>query len=307
MAEKGVLLMAFGGPEKSEEIEPFVRRVMEGRKLPEIALARIVSKYRRIGGASPLPAIVRRQAQLLAEELHRRGFAWAVKVGMGYWRPEIEEALQELEREGVEEVATISLSPYESSFTTGLYRQKLTRYQPQRKNFRILPAPMWHRHPLYIRVLCRLMAEALPEEVRREEVALVFSAHSLPVSGNGKERVYVQQLEETVELVLQESRRQWGSVTLAFQSRNRGRRIWLEPDTGEVLRELAAKGWRRVLLVPLGFTCDHVETLYDIDVEIKQIALEAGMEFYRAGVLNTAPEFIAMLADLSQKVLAGKM
>ncbi|OGR59188.1 MAG: ferrochelatase [Elusimicrobia bacterium GWA2_69_24] len=295
-----VLLVAFGGPEKPEDIRPFLQIVTAGRRIPSERLETVARHYEVIGGRSPLNEATRRQAEALCAALARAGRGEPVFVGMRNWHPFLHETLAEMRDGGCRRALGIILSAFQTEASWGRYmadvaaaRDKVGADAPE-----VAYAPGWADHPLFIAALADRAAAALarvaPE--RRGSAHLLFTAHSVPAT-MAAGSPYVAQFEgaaRRVATLLGHAR--W---SLAYQSRSGSPRdSWLEPDIAEALRALGKDGARDVVVVPLGFVCDHVEVLYDLDVEARQVAEEAGMAFQRAGTVSDHPSFIAMLADL---------
>lgn len=299
---RGVLLMAFGGPDSLEAVEPFMTNIMGGRKPPAALVSKVVERYKLIGGKSPLPEITRDQARNVEGRLKAAGENCRVLVGMRNWHPFIGEALQQMVDEGIEQVVGVSLSPHYSRVSTGAYAQAIDQELSRLgRKLHVKMAGDWFEHPLFIEALAERANEALAgfSPDRRGEVQVIFSAHSLPVSHIQEGDPYVEQLQATIAaLVKRLGIRDWH---LGYQSKGGGQGAWLGPEVEEVLDTLAAQGKYNVLLVPVGFTCDHIETLYDIDIAIKEHARSKGMNFARAMALNTSPKFMEALADIVRR------
>lgn len=293
---KGVLLLAFGTADSIETIEPFLRNVLKGRPVTEEMVRRARERYGRIGGRSPLLDITGDQARALETELNKNGKQYAVYVGMRYWHPYIKDTIREMWADNIEEATAIIMAAHSSRAATGGYRYdvedalKTTGGIPELRYLRD-----WHTHPLYVEGLAENIIGALPGLPPKEKVLTIFSAHSLPVPTSSGDP-YVEKLKETIEEVIKRTGRM--DHRLAFQSKGGGRMEWLGPEVETVMEEAKAAGKEGVLLVPLGFVSDHVETLYDIDVVFKEKAASLGLEFKRTASLNTTDKFINMLAGL---------
>ncbi|MDA8234853.1 MAG: ferrochelatase [Clostridia bacterium] len=310
MKLKGVLIMGFGGPDSQEAIEPFMTRVMGGRQPSPELLAKIKARYDLIGGKSPLVEITMAQAKALEEALQNHG-NYRVYVGMCNWQPYIGAALEQMVRDGVDEACAISISPHRSRITTDSYEQELADAfaklgsEPaiNRKFEEIALAGDWYDHPLFIGALALNAEEVLKKLPQREKVHVIFSAHSLPVSYVEGENAdpYARQVEATVAALAP----RLGDINwrLAYQSKGGGQGQWLGPTVEEVLDQLAAQGTKDVLVVPIGFAGEHIETLYDIDIDQRQHAEALGLNFHRSPALNTSPKFIEALADMVRKTI----
>lgn len=288
----GVLLLAFGGPETLDDVAPFMERLM-GRTPPPELIERVQERYRLIGGGSPLPAITRRQADAIENELGSDDFR--VFVGMHYSHPLIADSVLQMASAGIERAVALSLSPHSSRVSSAAYLEEVCRATAKAADApAFLFIESWHTERRYL--------DAVAEKVRvglagfgdaGDDVEVIFSAHSLPARYIDDGDPYVDQIGETVAGVLE----RLGGVSwrLAYQSRGHGTGDWLGPDVATVMEEMAAAGAARVLVVPIGFVSDHVETLYDIDVVMRDKAESCGLGFRRAESLNTTPAFIEAL------------
>lgn len=305
---RAVLLLAFGGPESLEEIPAFLENLTGRRPAPALVES-VAERYRLVGGRSPLPAATRAQARALEEELRAEGNPMPVYVGMRYARPAVAEALAAMAAAGLRRVAAISLAPYRARVSTGAYEDEVRAALGQ-MDPAVCPevrfARDWHLHPGFIAALAERLEEgmaAFPPE-RRSRVPVVFTAHSLPAEHVRQGDPYVDQIRATIAaLIGRVGPLNW---RLAYQSRGAGGGEWLGPQVEEVLEELAAAGEKEVLLDPIGFVADHMETLYDNDVLHRRRAEELGLRFARCACLNTAPAFIAALADIARRTLADE-
>jgi ferrochelatase len=300
----GVLLMAHGGPSSPEEVEPFLQKLL-GRGVPAQRLRDAKRRYRLIGGGSPLLEITLRQARALEESLKAEDGGGRVYVGMRHWHPFIAESLGEIINDGIHRVVALSLSPYQSAMSTEQYEQELGRaIAASGRGIEVSVAEGWHVHPLFLQAWAERVKEGLmqfPAEVR-QRVHVIFSAHSLPKRAIAEDP-YVEQLEATIRGVVGIT----GSLPwrLAFQSGRSKRVEWLKPEVSTVLRELIRGGHREVLIAPVGFVADNVETLYDIDILYKQQAEEMGMSLRRSPCLNDSRRFIQALSSIVREHLMG--
>jgi ferrochelatase len=289
-----VLLLAHGSPESLDDVPEFVRHITGGRPLPEAILEEVRYRYSRIG-KSPLTEITMAQAQEVQREL-----GLPVYVGMRNWKPFVAEAVRQMLNAGVEQVLAICLAPQNSSTSVGLYKKALFAEMPQDISVRFVEA--WHDHPLLIQAF----AEKL-EPVWRQACAetgapvpVIFTAHSVPTRTIAAGDPYDQQAKETARLV--GSRIQGLSRELqyfAFQSQGMSGGPWLGPTVENVIVELRKKGSQAVIVAPIGFVCDHVDVLYDVDIAFKQFAQEQALRFWRTESLNVSPTFISALAQLA--------
>lgn len=316
MSEKtAVLLLQMGGPDSLDAVEPFLLNLFSDRDIIRLgpaflqpALARWIARrrapkveaqYERIGGKSPIRERTEAQARALEERL---GSGYRCFVAMRYWRPSTIEALAAVKREGISRIVALPLYPHYSLATTGSSINELKRVLDQAgAEFSVSFLEDFHDHPLYVSALAGTIAEGLAGFPAGEPVEVLFSAHSLPVSFIERGDPYLCQVRETVRLVM--GFFHGTPHRLAFQSKA-GPVKWLEPSTEAAIAELAGEGCRNLLVVPVSFVCDHIETLYEIDVTYASLAKEAGIgSFRRAPALNTSPLFIDSLAELVRKAL----
>ena len=304
-----VLVIAFGGPTKPEEIRPFLANVLQGVPVPPGRLDEVAHHYEEVGGRSPINELTFRQAKALAELLDREGPRLPVYVGMRYWHPLASEAVEQMMRDGVRRAVGLIMAAHDSGAASwGKYVNAVTKALEAAGPVapRVEYAPACSNHPDFIAAVAeqvRLQLEEIPSE-RRDGTPLVFTAHSIP-SSMAAVSPYVQQLQDSCRLVAKVlGRARW---SLAYQSRSGDpRQPWLEPDVSDVLRELSAEGCRSVVLAPIGFVCDHVEVLFDLDLEAKALADSLGIELRRASTVNDHPLYIRALADMvRQRVLQG--
>lgn len=297
---KGILLLSFGGPDSLAAVEPFMTSIMGGRKPPAPLVERMVERYRLIGGKSPLPEVMRQQAQLIEQELNTERQTYRCYVGTLHWHPLIKDTLVNMVQDGVSEAVALSLSPYVAGVTNGAYTEAIESARAE------LDLPLkftfpgsWYDHPLLIEALADNLSAALErfDPVSRSAVEIIFSAHSLPQAHIAGGDPYLTQLEGSIAaLVAKTGLKNW---QLAFQSKGGGHGKWLGPEVEAVMDKLAAQGKKDVLVVPIGFTTDHIETLYDIDVAQKNHAAALGLNFQRAAALNTSAKFIHVLSDVA--------
>jgi protoporphyrin/coproporphyrin ferrochelatase len=295
-----VLLVAFGGPTAPHEIRPFLEIVTRGRGIPAERLEEVAHHYEAMpGGRSPLAELTFAQARALQESLARSGPALPVFVGMRNWHPFLHETLAEMTGKGARRALAIILSPLRTEASWDRYMQDVGE---ARASVAGAPevgfAPAWFERPRFVAAVADRARAALDEVPAdaRASTPLVFTAHSVPVA-MAAVSPYVSDLTAAVRAV---SRRlghaQW---SIAYQSRSGSpRQPWLEPDVNDVLRRLSGEGKRHAVVVPIGFVCDHVEVLYDLDVEARRVAADMGLELHRAAAVNDHPEFVAMLAEL---------
>jgi len=291
-----VAMLAFGGPGETAEIGPFLEAMTGVAPGPE-TLGAVASRYEAIGGGSPLPELTGRQAAALeAAMVAELGVGVRVRPGFLYGRPSVADCLAGLDPR---DTVVLPMSPYESRYTSGAYRTALAA--AGRGELTVIDG--WFADARYLGAVTHRVHEAL-DGADTSEVAVLFTAHSLPVETVAEGDPYVDQLQQAIARLLPTLTP--GDWRLAFQSKGRHGGAWLEPEAASAVRDLAADGWRTLAVVPLGFVADNLETLYDLDVELRAVAETSGMEFRRVPALNDAPSFIQALADIVIERLAHR-
>jgi ferrochelatase len=301
------LLISFGGPTKPEEIRPFLANVAAGRRIPRERIEEVAGHYELIGGSSPLNELTFLQAERLRAVLEREGTALPVFVGMRNWRPYLRETLGEMAAKGLRRALGIILSPFQTEASWDRYKGDVAEARaavgPAAPE--VVYAPPWFDHQRFIETMADRAGAALGKvpEVERQATPIIFTAHSVP-GAMADASLYVEQFTTTARLVA--SRIGHSRWMPAYQSRSGDPADpWLEPDIAEAIKTLAAEGSRQVVVVPIGFVCDHVEILYDLDVEAKALAEGVGVRFHRALAANDHPSFIEMLADLVRRAVSA--
>ena len=295
-----VLLLAFGGPTRPEEIRPFLDNVLRGRPVPQERYESVVQHYIEVGGSSPLGRLTGAQAEGLRGLLRRDGPDLPVFVGMRHWHPYINDTLGAMAGRGLRRAIGIVLAAHPSQASGEAYFRAVS--EAQRRVGPNAPAVEfvdgWYEHPLFIEALAgrlRASRERVPKD-RRDQASLLFTAHSIPVAMSD-EAGYEKALRRTADLVADAAGA--GDWKLVYQSRSgSSSEIWLEPDVCEAIAEEARRGASDVVVAPIGFVSDHVEVLYDLDIEAKAAALEYGLGFHRAGTPGDQPTFARLLATL---------
>jgi protoporphyrin/coproporphyrin ferrochelatase len=299
-AVDSVLLVAFGGPTARHEIRPFLEIVTRGRGIPAGRLEEVAHHYEQMpDGRSPLAELTFAQARGLEQALTQAGPALPVFVGMRNWHPFLHETLAEMAGKGARRSLGIILSPFRTEASWERYMQDVAEARPRvARAPEVGFAPAWFEYPRFVAAVADRTRAALGEipEDARASTPVVFTAHSVPVA-MAEASPYVSDLTAAARAVARRlGHARW---SVAYQSRSGSpRESWLEPDVTSVLRRLAADGERHAVVVPIGFVCDHVEVLYDLDVEARRVAAAAGLSLHRAAAVNDHPEFITMLADL---------
>lgn len=297
---QAILLIAFGGPTSPDEIRPFLARVTQGIPIPPERLEEVAHHYEAVGGKSPLNEITFRQAKSLEKLLAAQGSPLPVYAGMRNSPPFFSETLHRMVSDGVRNALGFILSSHRTEASWERYRKNIAdaRAELGAKAPAVDYCAGWHDHPLFIQTWAELIDTAFTGigADRRKSTPLLFTAHSLPVPMAARSP-YVEQIETSARLTAERlDHRRW---SLAYQSRSgRPSDPWLEPDIGAALRKLAAEGCREVVVAPIGFVCDHVEVLYDLDIEARKIANDSNLTMVRASCPNDHPTFIRMIAEV---------
>ena len=312
MPKRAVLLLAHGTPETVEQIPEYLRNVVSGRPLPQAVVEEIQHRYAQIGH-SPLTEITFAQARLVEAELAAAGQAVPVYVGMRNWRPYIPEVVRQMRADGIEEAAVICMAPQNSRTSVGLYRRAV---EAEAGDLRIDFTPGWAQHPLLADAFAERLRPALAKLTKEVggPVPVLFTAHSVPTRtveapaadadagkrmwpGQGVDP-YAEEARHTAELVaarVPEIPRWW----FAFQSQGASGGPWLGPSVEETLDRIAAEGVKALILQPIGFLCDHVEILFDVDILFREYAIKKHVRLKRPESLNASVTLAKAVADLA--------
>lgn len=291
----GVLVMAYGGPNNIDEVEPYLLDVRNYRPTSPEIVHEVRERYREIGGRSPIRERTQAQADALQAALDKDGSQFKVFVGMRHWQPFIKDSLAEMSAMGIDRMVGLVMAPHYSRMSVGAYFKKI---EEAHMPMEIAPVDHWHLLPGYLEALTGRVKAALerfPAEVRAS-VPVIFTAHSLPERILSWNDPYPNELCATVEAVA--GRLGGQPYAFAYQSAAISNEPWLGPDAGKIIQGYAAEGKKHVLIAPVGFVCEHVEVLYDVDIVFKKQAEALGMQLERIDMLNTAPEMINGLASL---------
>jgi ferrochelatase len=294
-----ILLLAHGSPDSPADVPEFMRYITGGRPVPDSVIQEVAHRYSLIG-KSPLTAITLEQAEGLKNKL-----GLPVYVGMRNWKPFIADTVKQMMADGVEQVVAICLAPQNSSTSVGLYRKALMAELKLGIGLQFVES--WHDHPL----LVQAFAERL-EPVWRQAgdevgapVPVIFTAHSVPMRTIQAGDPYEKQAKETAKLVGAKVAGLGPELQhFAFQSQGMSGGPWLGPTVESAMLELKRQGYPGVVIAPIGFVCDHVEVLYDVDIGFREFANEQGLKLWRPESLNASPTFIAALAKLAATELA---
>ena len=323
----GVLLLNLGGPERIQDVKPFLYNLFsdpEIIRLPVAAMQKpfawLISSlrsgksqqaYRSIGGGSPLRRITKQQARELQSNLRQNGVDATSYVAMRYWHPFTESAVADLKADGVDQVVVLPLYPHFSISTSGSSFRELQRLRNTDPAFSRLPIRCirsWYDHPGYIQALANLIAREILACEDPATAHIFFSAHGVPKSYvEDAGDPYQLEIVACSKLILEQLRQQLGHsnpFTLAYQSRV-GPVEWLKPYTEDALQELGEQGVKDLVVVPISFVSEHIETLEEIDIDYRELATTAGVKnFRRVPALDTDPAFIAALTDLVEQAMA---
>jgi protoporphyrin/coproporphyrin ferrochelatase len=304
MPEKeAVLLLAHGSPEKAEDVPEFMRNITSGRPISAEAMKEVEHRYGLIG-SSPLLKHTRTQAEGL-----ERLASLPVYIGMRNWHPFIKATVEQMIADGITRAAAICLAPHNSRTSVGLYKKVAVAEAGNRIKLEFVES--WHDHPLLTLAFAEKLSPAWKQvsQSAKAKVPVIFTAHSVPKRTIEDGDPYEAQAKETAALVaarVPEIGAAASGWKFAFQSQGMSGGEWLGPTVEDTILQLKAAGHRALLVQPIGFVCDHVEVLYDIDIAFKEFAHEQGMTLERTESLNGSTTFAAALADLARKALAQK-
>jgi protoporphyrin/coproporphyrin ferrochelatase len=295
----GVLVMAYGGPNCLEEIPGYLADIRSGRATTPAVLEEITNNYRLIGGKSPLLDLTRQQMESIAAHFDPEQFKFY--IGMRHWSPWIEETIRDMLADGIERAVSIVMAPHYSKLSIAKYQEKIaTGLEMYRGKIDFCHVESYHDAPGLIQALANRVCEGIHRwpEAKRDSVHVIFSAHSLPVRIMKMGDPYDTQLRETARLVAEKAGLREGQWSWSYQSAGRSPEPWLGPQLEEYLPELAKQGIMKVVCIPVGFVCDHVEILYDIDIKAQGVAKALGMRLERPPALSADPLFTDAVADV---------
>jgi protoporphyrin/coproporphyrin ferrochelatase len=297
--KSAILLLAHGSPESPADIPEFMKYITGGRPVPDTVIKEITHRYSLIG-KSPLTEITMRQAEALQSKM-----GLPVYVGMRNWKPFINDAVQQITANGIEKVVAICLAPQNSSTSVGLYSKALA--EERKPGLSVQFVESWHDQPLLIQAFAERLEPVWRQASAEMGSALpvIFTAHSVPMRTIHAGDPYEKQVKETAQLVAQNIAGLTPELRhFAFQSQGMTGGPWLGPTVETVMLEQKRRGHKGVVIAPIGFVCDHVEVLYDIDINFRQFANEQQLKLWRPESLNTSPTFIAALAKLASTRMA---
>ncbi len=301
-ASPAVLLMAYGSPNSLDEVGDYLAQVRGGRAPSPDEVEHLKQRYRRVGGRTPLLRITESQADALEKKLLADGVRARVSFGMKHWHPFVGDVVEKISLDNPPILIGLALAPHYSKLSIGGYEDSVRRgLAKKNSDVQFVMAKSWHTQPSLIKVLSARVSNGLLEMKASEATIVLFTAHSLPLKAVSNEDPYQAQLLETSQLVAKEA-----NVThwdFAFQSASGPPGTWLGPSLKEKISELSNKGIKQILVCPVGFVSDHLEILYDLDVEAKEYASAHGIALTRTLSLNDDPMFIAALAAVVRPLL----
>jgi len=298
-----VLVIAFGGPLGPADVRPFLGNVLRGRRVTAERIEEVAHHYELFGGISPLTALTTRQAELLEAQLRKDDLPLPVYLGMRNWDPYLKDVLARMSRDGIRRVVGVIAAAQRSYSSCTQYRENVAAARASLREQGLADVEVfyvgdWHTAPGFVDANAEHVAGALaklPDDVRAA-ARIVFTAHSIPAS-MAQRSLYERHLEESARAIA--ARLETDNFALVYQSRSgRPEDPWLGPDVGDYLRDEHANGLQAAVLCPVGFLCDHIEVLYDLDVEAATICRDIGLPMVRASAVNDHPKFIQALTDV---------
>jgi protoporphyrin/coproporphyrin ferrochelatase len=304
-----ILLVSFGGPEKNEDVLPFLENVLRGRNVPRERMLEVAEHYYHFGGKSPINDQNRALIAALAEELYAHGIELPIYWGNRNWHPLLGDTLQKMKDDGIHRALALVTASYSSYSSCRQYRENISAAREQVGNGapEVEKIRAYFNHPRFIDTIVdrvRVALEQLPPS-ERHSAHIVYTAHSIPTS-MAQSCAYVQQLTEASRLVSERLGRK--GDPLVFQSRSGPpSQPWLEPDILDHIRNVNSQGTRSLVIVPIGFVSDHMEVLFDLDTQAGELCAELGINMVRAGTAGTHPWFVTMMRELiEERLLASE-
>ncbi|MED1620583.1 ferrochelatase [Bacillus pseudomycoides] len=298
----GLLVMAYGTPESLEDVEAYYTHIRHGRKPSQEALDDLVGRYKAIGGISPLAKITKEQARKLTNELNKSfsEFEFVCYLGLKHIAPFIEDAVEEMKRDGIEEAISIVLAPHYSTFSIKAYNERAQKISENINGPVIEPIEQWYDEPKFIAYWANRIKETFTRITDGEKAVVIFSAHSLPEKIIAAGDPYVKQLQHTADLIAEAAGIQ--NYTIGWQSAGNTPDPWIGPDVQDVTKDLYEKhGYESFVYCPVGFVAEHLEVLYDNDYECKVVTDELGASYFRPAMPNAQGLFIACLVEIVSK------
>jgi protoporphyrin/coproporphyrin ferrochelatase len=305
----GLLVMAYGTPYKLEDLERYYTHIRHGRRPSPEMIEDLRNRYEAIGGISPLSRITIEQAEKLEKRLNQvqNEIEFKMYLGLKHIEPFIEDTVKQMHEDGMEEAVSIVLAPHFSSFSVKSYNERVKEEAEKMGGPRFISVDSWYDEPKFINYWAEKVKHIYKQmpEAEKEDSIVIFSAHSLPEKILQYGDPYPQQLQETADLIARESGIQ--SYTVGWQSAGKTPEPWLGPDVQDLTRTLANEhNYKAYVYVPVGFVCEHLEVLYDNDIECKRVADEVGAKYYRPEMPNAKEEFIDALSTVILKTVADR-
>ncbi len=304
----GLLVMAYGTPRSIEEIEPYYTHIRRGRRPSQEALEELTERYEAIGGISPLARITDEQVAKLEKKLNEQfdELEFKAYLGLKHIDPFIEDAVQAMKKDGIEEAISIVLAPHFSTFSVKSYNGRANEESEKIDGPKIYNIENWYEEPTFINYWVEQINHTFKQIDNKDKAVVVFSAHSLPERIIAEGDPYPQQLQETADLIAKQAG--ITHYTIGWQSAGNTPEPWIGPDVQDLTRELYEKeGYTSIVYCPVGFVADHLEVLYDNDIECKIVTDELGINYYRPEMPNEKEQFINCLATVVSKKLTEKL
>jgi protoporphyrin/coproporphyrin ferrochelatase len=297
-----ILLMAYGSPNSLEEVGDYLHQVRGGRPTTIEEIERLRERYRRVGGRTPLLNITLAQARALQDKVDSMKIPARVYVGMKHWHPYVDETVETIVHEGASSIVGLALAPHYSKLSIGGYEEAVRRGLAKTKKVPFSMVTNWHTEPNLIQALSQRVREGMDSMKRPFSAIVLFTAHSLPKRLVSADDPYESQLRETCRLVADGAGA--GFWDFGFQSAGDPPDSWLGPMFKDKIEELSKKGFKEILICPVGFVSDHLEILYDLDIEAKEFGHSIGVNVTRTPSLNDDPLFVEALAQTVKPFLS---
>ncbi|MGG5736864.1 MULTISPECIES: ferrochelatase [Bacillus cereus group] len=298
----GLLVMAYGTPESLDDVEAYYTHIRHGRKPSEEALQDLIGRYKAIGGISPLAKITKEQAHKLTDSLNKMytEYEFVCYLGLKHITPFIEDAVEEMKKDGIEQAISIVLAPHYSTFSIQAYNDRAIRLSKEIGGPVIEPIEQWYDEPKFISYWANQIEETFTNIVDKEKAIVIFSAHSLPEKIIAEGDPYVEQLQRTADLIAAEAGIK--HYTTGWQSAGNTPDPWIGPDVQDLTRDLYEEhGYESFVYCPVGFVAEHLEVLYDNDYECKVVTDELNAAYFRPNMPNSQSVFIDCLAEIVSK------
>ncbi|MGH0591559.1 MULTISPECIES: ferrochelatase [Bacillus] len=298
----GLLVMAYGTPESLDDVEAYYTHIRHGRKPSEEALQDLIGRYKAIGGISPLAKITKEQAHKLTDSMNKifTEYEFTCYLGLKHIAPFIEDAVEEMKKDGIEQTISIVLAPHYSTFSIKAYNDRAIRLSEEIGGPVIEPIEQWYDEPKFISYWVDQIKETFTKIEDKEKAVVIFSAHSLPEKIIAAGDPYVEQLQHTADLIAEAA--DIPNYTTGWQSAGNTPDPWIGPDVQDLTRDLyEGHGYESFIYCPVGFVAEHLEVLYDNDYECKVVTDELNVAYFRPNMPNSQSVFIDCLAEIVSK------